>query len=56
MINSAFLSDFLLFIFALLSSINKQELELYQKGLNSLHSLSKLQTFVLEYSCFTMLF
>ena len=33
-----------MFIFAFQSSINKEELGLYQKGLNSPHSLSKLQT------------
>ena len=39
-------TDFLLFIFAFLSRVNKQELGLYEKGLNSLHSLYKLQTFL----------
>ena len=37
-------TDFLLFIFAFLSRVNKQELGLYEKGLNSPHSLYKLQT------------
>lgn len=48
MISSASLissTDFLLFIFAFLSRIYKQERGLYQKGLNSPHSLTILQTF-----------
>ena len=39
-------TDFLLFIFAFLSRVNKHELGLYEKGLNSPHSLYKLQTFL----------
>ena len=38
--------DCLLFIFAFLSRVNKQELGLDEKGLKSPHSLYKLQTFL----------
>ena len=44
-------TDFLLFIFAFLSRVNKQELGLYEKGLNSPHSLYKLQTLLKTNLC-----